>query len=46
MQRKRGELVPLGEVCSGLGGPVEALRERMAKLESFGEAITGRAAPS
>ena len=27
MQRKRGELVPIGEVVSGLGGPVQAIRE-------------------
>ena len=27
MQRKRGELVPIGEVVSGLGGPVKAIRE-------------------
>ena len=27
MERKRGELVPIGEVFSDLGGPVKALRE-------------------
>ena len=27
MQRKRSELVPIGEVCSVLGGPVKALRD-------------------
>ena len=27
MQRQRGELVPIGEVIGGLGGPVKALRE-------------------
>ena len=27
MQRKRGSLVPVAEVVSGLGGPVQALRE-------------------
>ena len=27
MQRKRGELVPIGEVFSDLGGPVKAIRE-------------------
>ena len=27
MQSKRGELVPIGEVVSGLGGPVAAIRE-------------------
>ena len=27
MQRQRGELVPIGEVVSGLDGPVRALRE-------------------
>ena len=27
MQRQRGELVPIGEVIGGLGGPVQALRE-------------------
>ena len=46
MQRKRGELVPLGEVCFVLGGPVKALRERMANLEGLleglREAISGR----
>ena len=26
MERKRGELVPIGEVFSDLGGPVKALR--------------------
>ena len=25
MQRQRGELVPIGEVIGGLGGPVQAL---------------------
>ena len=27
MQRKRGELVPIGDVLSDLGGPVKAIRE-------------------
>ena len=27
MQRQRGDLVPIGEVIGGLGGPVQALRE-------------------
>ena len=27
MQRKHGDLVPIGEVFSGLDGPVKALRE-------------------
>ena len=27
MQRKRGDLVPIGEVVTDLGGPVQALRE-------------------
>ena len=27
MQRQRGELVPVAEVVSGLGGPVAAIRE-------------------
>ena len=27
MQRQRGELVPIGEVVGGLGGPVKAIRE-------------------
>ena len=27
MQRKRGELVPIGEAFGGLDGPVKALRE-------------------
>ena len=27
MQRKRGELVPIGEVIADLPGPVQALRE-------------------
>ena len=27
MQRKRGELVPIGEVFGGLGGPVKAIRD-------------------
>ena len=27
MQRKRGELVPIGEVFSDLGGPVKAIRD-------------------
>ena len=27
MQRQRGELVPVAEVLSDLGGPVKALRE-------------------
>ncbi len=27
MQRQRGELVPIGEVFGGLGGPVKTLRD-------------------
>ena len=27
MQRKRSDLVPIGEVIGGLGGPVKAIRE-------------------
>ena len=27
MKRKRNGLVPIGEVCSGLGGPVKEIRE-------------------
>ena len=27
MQRKRGDLVPIGEVIGGLGGPVKAIRD-------------------
>ena len=27
MQRQRGELVPIGDALSDLGGPVEAIRE-------------------
>ena len=27
MQRQRGELVPVGEVIGGLGGPVKAIRD-------------------
>ena len=27
MQRKHGELVPIGEASGGLGGPVKAIRE-------------------
>ena len=27
MQRKRGELVPIGEALADLGGPVKAIRE-------------------
>ena len=27
MQRQRGELVPIGEVVGGLGGPVAAIRD-------------------
>ena len=27
MQRQRGELVPIGEALSGLGGPVKSIRE-------------------
>ena len=27
MQRKRGELVPIGEAVSGLGGPMKAIRD-------------------
>ena len=27
MHRQRGELVPIGEVIGGLGGPVKAIRE-------------------
>ena len=27
MQRKRGELVPIGDALSGMGGPVKAIRE-------------------
>ena len=27
MQRQRGDLVPIGEVIGGLGGPVQVIRE-------------------
>ena len=27
MQRQRGELVPIGDALSGMGGPVEAIRD-------------------
>ena len=27
MQRERGELVPIGDALSGLGGPVKAIRK-------------------
>ena len=27
MQRKRGELVPIGDALSGMGGPVKAIRD-------------------
>ena len=27
MQRQRGELVPIGDALSGMGGPVKAIRE-------------------
>ena len=27
MQRQRGELVPLGDALSGMGGPVAAIRD-------------------
>ena len=27
MQRQRGELVPVGEALSGMGGPMKAIRE-------------------
>ena len=27
MQRQRGELVPIGEALSGMGGPVKAIRD-------------------
>ena len=27
MQRKRGELVPIGDALSGMGGPVQAIRD-------------------
>ena len=27
MRRKRGELVPIGDALSGMGGPVAAIRE-------------------
>ena len=27
MQRQRGELVPIGDALSGMGGPVKALRD-------------------
>ena len=29
MQRQRGELVPIGDALSDLGGPVQALRETL-----------------
>ena len=27
MQRQRGELVPIGDALSGLGGPMKAIRD-------------------
>ena len=27
MQRQRGELVPIGDVLAGLGGPMKSIRE-------------------
>ena len=27
MQRQRGELVPIGDALSGMGGPVKSIRE-------------------
>ena len=33
MQRQRGELVPIGDALSGMGGPVEAIRD--ATPQSF-----------
>ena len=33
MQRQRGELVPIGEVIGGLGGPVKAIREAPPPLQ-------------
>ena len=30
MQRQRGELVPIGDALSGMGGPVAAIRDATA----------------
>ena len=39
MQRQRGELVPIGEVIGGLGGPVKAIREALPQaLHHFTQA--------
>ena len=43
MQRQRGELVPIGEVVGGLGGPVQAVREarvvgKMLRFYTLGRA--------
>ena len=42
MQRQRGELVPIGDALSGLGGPMKAIREAspqaVHQLVSAGEA--------
>ena len=27
MQRQRGELIPIGDALSGMGGPVKAIRD-------------------
>ena len=35
MQRKRGELVPIGEVVSGLDGPVQALKPALLAQRHF-----------
>ena len=34
MQRKRGELVPIGDALSGMGGPVKAIREATPQARS------------
>ena len=35
MQRQRGELVPIGDALSGMGGPVQALRPNRPPQRGF-----------
>ena len=34
MQRRRGELVPIGEVFGGMNGPVKAIRRALRPIPS------------
>ena len=45
MQRQRGELVPVGEVIGGLGGPVKLIRDATPQAGIVTLIVLGRKGP-